>query len=396
VINTLLIDLDDTLLVNDTEVFIPAYLKLISQYLDPIVPAEKMMHQLYLGTQAMIANTDLEKTLEDVFAEKFFPSLSVSPQELLLHINSFYAEEFSKLQPLTEIIPSAQKLIRYAFDNQMEVVIATNPLFPLTAIEQRLEWAGLPVDQFPFAMITSYENFHYAKPHLEYITEILAKLGRNPHEAAMIGNDAAQDLAPASDLGLPVFHISEVPEKPFPGGDLDDAILWLRELPSTQNTSPFTSSETLLARLRGILIAFTEFQDIAQSDPWKEKTSSDSWAPVEVLCHLRDVEEEINLPRIEKILQEDEPFLTAPDSDRWAEERGYINEHAPDVCVELVSARARTLELLENHPPDAWDRPARHAIFGPTQLSEIVRIFLEHDLLHIRQINDSPKTISSH
>jgi hypothetical protein len=230
---------------------------------------------------------------------------------------------------------------------------------------------------------------------LEYITEILAKLGRNPHEAAMIGNDAQLDLAPAADLGMPVFHISENQSSSYPGGNLEDAILWLRELPSAPDISKFTTPENLLARLRGILIAFMEFQAIAETDPWKEKTSPDSWAPVEVLCHLRDVEAEINLPRIEKILEEVEPFLNAPDSDRWTEERRYIDECAPDVSVELVKARAHTLELLDGFSPEAWSRPARHAIFGPTQLSEIVRIFVEHDLLHIRQINDFLNTIPS-
>jgi hypothetical protein len=250
------------------------------------------------------------------------------------------------------------------------------------------------VHDYPYAIVTSYEDFHYAKPHLEYITEILAKLGRNPHEAAMIGNDATLDLAPAADLGLPVFHIADNPESPYTGGSLDDAILWLRELPASQDITRFTTPENLLARIRGILIAYTEFQEIAQAELWQEKASPDTWAPVEVLCHLRDVEAEINLPRIEKITQEDEPFLNAPDSDRWTEERGYIDECAPDVSVELVNARTRTLALLEGLPLELWSRPARHAIFGPTHLSEIVRIFLEHDLLHIRQINELLKSLS--
>jgi FMN phosphatase YigB (HAD superfamily) len=392
VINTLLLDLDDTLLRNNVSVFVPEYLKLLSHYLDPIVPAEKVVKQLYQGTQSMIMNQDLSKTLEEVFAEDFYPHLGISKEDLTPHIDTFYREEFPKLRSLTEPLPGALKLVNCARDNQLEIVIATNPLFPLTAIEQRLEWAELSVDSYPYALVTSYETFHFAKPHLEYITEILAKLGRNPHDAAMIGNDAAQDLAPAADLGMPVFHISDSPESPYPGGNLEEATLWLRELPSTQDSSKFSTPENLLARLRGILVTLREFQKIAETETWQIKSTSDSWAPVEVLCHLRDVETEINLPRIEKILTQDEPFLTAPDSDRWTDERGYIQECAPDVSEELVLARTQTLELLEAYPPEAWSRPARHAIFGPTDLSEIVRIFIEHDLLHIRQINDFLKS----
>jgi len=32
-----------------------------------------------------------------------------------------------------------------------------------------------------------------------------------------------------------------------------------------------------------------------------------------------------------------------------------------------------------------WDRPARHAIFGPTSLQELVGFMAEHDRLHVRQ-----------
>jgi hypothetical protein len=32
-----------------------------------------------------------------------------------------------------------------------------------------------------------------------------------------------------------------------------------------------------------------------------------------------------------------------------------------------------------------WDRKARHAIFGPTDMEELVKFIVEHDKLHIRQ-----------
>ncbi|OGO17931.1 MAG: hypothetical protein A2Z14_03100 [Chloroflexi bacterium RBG_16_48_8] len=394
-ITTLLLDLDDTLLVNDTNIFIPSYMELLSQHLAPILPTEKMVHALHQGTQAMMGNNDPDKTLAEVFIETFCSALGMVHEEIMPHFDSFYAEQFKKLKHLTQPIPAAHRLITYAMENQYDIVIATNSLFPLTAIAQRLEWAGLPVAQYPFTLITSYETFHYAKPQLEYIAEILAKCGRHSHEAAMIGNDLLLDLPPAAELGVAVFHISDDTDSPYPSGDLDAAIQWLQETPPDSDPTRCTSPKTLLARLRGNLIVFAELENMIREDQWQRKTSPEVWAPIEVLCHLRDVEKEINHPRTERILKEVRPFLNAPDSDRWAEERGYINEEPSQVCDDLTQARRRTLSLLEVQPLDAWDQPARHAIFGPTQLSEIVRIFLEHDILHIRQIKETIAALDS-
>jgi FMN phosphatase YigB (HAD superfamily) len=395
VITSLLIDLDDTLLTNDIDIFIPAYLKLLSQRLDPIVPAEKMIQQLHLGTQAMISNRNLDKTLAEVFDENFFPALGLSRETLMPYFDAFYAEEFGKLQHLTSPTPAAHRLITYALENQLEIVIATNPLFPLTAIEQRLAWAGLPVTQYPYTLITSYETFHFAKPKLEYITEILAKCGRHPHEAVMIGNDPLLDLPPAAELGTGVFHISDDTDGPYPRGDLDTAVQWLQESPPDPDPTRCTSPQALLARLRGNLIVFNELENMVQEDQWQYKSSSDDWAPIEVLCHLRDVEREINYPRIQRILKEHEPFLSALDSDRWAKERDYINESKSQASQALSQARRLSLSLLELQSPSSWNRLARHAIFGPTKLSELIRIFLEHDILHIRQIKETIATITS-
>jgi hypothetical protein len=41
--------------------------------------------------------------------------------------------------------------------------MAANPVFPETAIRQRMECAG--ISDFPFKPITSYERMHAAKPN---------------------------------------------------------------------------------------------------------------------------------------------------------------------------------------------------------------------------------------
>lgn len=58
----------------------------------------------------------------------------------------FYETEFSQLRAATVMRPAAADLVSTAIDQGCAVVVATNPLFPRTAIEQRLDWAGVPDD----------------------------------------------------------------------------------------------------------------------------------------------------------------------------------------------------------------------------------------------------------
>ncbi len=60
-------------------------------------------------------------------------------------------------------------------------------------------------------MITSYEHLHFAKPQPEYFAEILARLGRQPEEALMIGDSLENEILPAHRLGMSVFHVVNLP-----------------------------------------------------------------------------------------------------------------------------------------------------------------------------------------
>lgn len=390
-ITTLLLDLDDTLLENDDDVFIPAYFEKLSQHLEDIVPKERMLSQLLAGTVAMLENKNPSLYLKDAFDQVFYSGINVTQDELAPYSEQFYSTEFPKLKGLTKPIPGARELLDFALSRDLEVVIATNPLYPKTAVEQRLAWAGIAVDQFDYAIVTSYENFHFAKPHMEYYAEILAKLGRNPHDAVMIGNDQSDDIVPSRDLGLAVYHISEKAAVGSIGGDLTGAMDWLKKSPEFIDPRTAATPQTLTAKLIGNLVAFGDLAVGINERDWTSRPNPASWAAIEVIAHLRDVEREINYPRMKSLLVGDDPFLSAIDSDSWAEERGYIDNDPVEVLKSLWEARTETITLLNGESPEAWNKTARHAIFGPTNLSELVLIFLEHDLLHLRQLRTTLK-----
>jgi FMN phosphatase YigB (HAD superfamily) len=213
-LKAILFDLDDTLLGNAMETFIPAYFQALTQYMAHMIPPERLISELIYATRAMEANDGTGPTNEEAFAELFYPAVGYERAALEPIFGRFYVEEFPKLQHLTQPLPEARPLVRWAFERGLQVTIATNPLFPRSPIEQRLEWAGVPVTEFDYALVTSYEIMHATKAHPAYYREILTRLGRQPDECLMAGDNWERDVVPAVLVGIPVYWIAEPGEAP--------------------------------------------------------------------------------------------------------------------------------------------------------------------------------------
>lgn len=205
-IRAVLFDLDDTLLENNVDRFLKAYFGLLAPHMAHMVPSEKFISALIRATSAMITNQDPSITNQQAFMDEFFPMVGRTAEEMMPLFDEFYAVQFGKLRSLTRPNPSARAAIQAAFDAGCDVVIATNPVFPETAIRQRMEWAG--VSDFPFKLITSYEVMHAAKPSCRYYREILEHIGRRADECVMVGDDWGNDMVPAMKAGLQIFWIN--------------------------------------------------------------------------------------------------------------------------------------------------------------------------------------------
>ncbi|MDE6047540.1 MAG: hypothetical protein K2F56_02815, partial [Anaeroplasmataceae bacterium] len=101
---------------------------------------------------------------------------------------------------------NSPKLIVFLKNKKFELILATNPIFPLIAQTKRLAWAG--IKDSDFSWITSYENSHYCKPNLKYYEEILSHFPYQPNECLMIGNDVGEDMI-AKELGMQVFLLTD-------------------------------------------------------------------------------------------------------------------------------------------------------------------------------------------
>ncbi len=387
-IKTLLIDLDDTLLDTNMGEFLPAYFDRLANHLSDLAPRDRLIACLLEAVQAMNDNLDPTRTLKSVFDERFYPALGVTELDLQARVASFYTDEFPALRRLTRVRDEAPEFISQTRQADFELVLATNPLFPRSAITQRLAWSGVPAESSDFSLITSYETAHYTKPNPEYYAEILGKLGRPCSEAAMIGDNQEADLAPAVLLGMHAFHVTHTPNGSFPGGSLSEATIWLQADEAARpldEGSPATPPQ-VLARLRGYLAALLGLTDGVLAGRWQKRPSTSEWSPVEIVCHLRDVELEVNHVRVEQILNQPGAFISAADPDQWAEPRRYLDQDPHEALARFTDARIETIARLASLDHQAWRLPARHALFGPTTLIELVSLAVDHDLVHLGQL----------
>lgn len=397
---TLLLDLDSTLLDSNIDVLIPAYFEKLAGFLAPWVEPNLLIKELLAGSRLMLKNQRPDLMLDQVFAEYFFPAIGVEREQIQPELERFYDEVFPTLKSFTAPRAEAVEIVDYAFAQNWRVVIATNPLFPRKAIEHRLRWANLPPENYPFRLITSMENSHFTKAVPAYYTEILGSLGWESEPVLMVGDDLQMDVESAARAGLPIYWIrpegSTLPElRDAPQGTLADFKGWIQAVeldtlqPGLKNPEAITSTlqsapavlDTLLRRLH--------------LDEWTIRPQADEWTITEILCHLRDLDLEVNLPRIENFLTTENPFITGQNTDPWAKERNYIAQDGPTAFRDFVRARMELVEKLKNLSPEGWQQRGRHTIFGPTQLQELMGFVAEHDRTHIQQAITIQHTVQS-
>jgi uncharacterized damage-inducible protein DinB len=115
-----------------------------------------------------------------------------------------------------------------------------------------------------------------------------------------------------------------------------------------------------------------------------------NWAPKEVLCHLRDIEESF-MGRLQAVMAMDDPKLLPADPDRWAEERQYLRNDATEALRAFRRRREETLGVLHGLTPEQWRRGGIHPARGRMTVDDIVMLMTWHDENHLEQLRRALK-----
>lgn len=206
-IQTVLFDLDGTLLPMELDTFAKAYFEKLAANLAAVGYEPKtLMKTISAGIAAMAknngANTN-ETVFWRVFAAQYGQESVLKDKPLF---ERFYQEDFQSLQAVCGFQPAAAPLLHTLKRRGVRLVLATNPVFPAIATESRIRWAGLqPAD---FEWYTTFENSHFCKPNPAYYDEIIKTRQLDPSACLMVGNDVDEDMVAAA-CGMHTFLLTD-------------------------------------------------------------------------------------------------------------------------------------------------------------------------------------------
>lgn len=204
-LKTVLLDLDNTLILFDETEFYLRYMERIVPFFADLVPSDQFSDRLLRGIRGLLKNNG-EVNNSAFFMNLFCDGDSSDRQAVWDRFMLFYEKEYEKV-PVAATAPDSLERVLDQLDAWgVELVVATNPLFPEIAQEKRMAWVGL--DGNRFRLVTHLENMSYVKPRVEYYRQISEMIGRAPEECMMVGNDTVNDMV-AGSAGMATYLTTE-------------------------------------------------------------------------------------------------------------------------------------------------------------------------------------------
>ena len=207
-VKVLLFDLDNTLLFMDENNFVLSYATNLAKYFSDVFGDPKVfIHHLLEGTNYMVATKSQDMNIAKFF-QYFIHHCNGLYEEIVYdRFLNFYTHEFDNVKNIVVSTHLAPKIIEKALHSNLEIVIATNPIFPEIATRKRLELACLGNFIDKLLLVTYGEQFNTTKPDINYYKQILEKTEHTAEEFLIVGIDIYNDVV-ASLIGMKFFYIS--------------------------------------------------------------------------------------------------------------------------------------------------------------------------------------------
>lgn len=277
-------DLDGTLLPMDIDAFMASYFKAIASFVaahghDP----EPFMAGLKAGTAAMGAN-DGSRTNAEAFWPVMMAHVDPDEADWRALAEEFYATEFGRIGEGFRGDPAVPQVLGALASKGYPLVLTTMPMFPLSAVEWRLRWAG--ADPAAFARITNYENSKAIKPKPAYFAENLAAMGLRGEDVLMVGNNTLEDMA-FLDLGADGFLVTDWLIDPVGldlstvrHGSMADLARWVEALPACADpaTGIATGPVDAAATQEALVANAVRPLDLAKADEQAAAVAADAAA----------------------------------------------------------------------------------------------------------------------
>ena len=218
-IKTVLFDMDGTLLNMGESAFEKEYLKRMVLFLEQRYPGygKDLVKAVGYGAE-MMKVSDGSRTNLEVFWEGFEKASGKTREEIEPVITQYYQTDFTHIGDTYVPDEDMQNAVRTLHQKGYQLLVATTPVVPRIANDERVRWSGL--SDIPWLDVTSFETYNYSKPNVKYFEQICSKYQLNPAECLMIGDSLVKDY-PATELGMDFYLLlnedSPEAEKQFEG-----------------------------------------------------------------------------------------------------------------------------------------------------------------------------------
>lgn len=234
-IKVVLFDLDGTLLPMNQDKFIEVYFENLTAYMcrgGEHEPSE-YYKAIWQGVKAMLTNNNLVNNEEAYFDAIGKIYGCECAQRERGKYTEFYLCEYVKGKSECWHTTRSRKVVDLLKEKGLRLALATNPVFPTVATDMRMGWVDLAMADFE--LVTTCDNTGYSKPNPRYYLDIASRLGVDPHDCIMVGNDVDDDMV-ARDVGMDVFLLTDclINKKSqdisaYPNGSFDDLLNYIEK-----------------------------------------------------------------------------------------------------------------------------------------------------------------------
>ena len=202
---TILFDMDGTLLNMGENAFEKETLKRMIGFFEKKFPGKgnAIVTATGSGIEAMKGNNG-KQTNELVYWQAFERNCGHKRVEMEPLFFEFYRTDYAHIGDGYVPDEDMRKLVHLLEAKGYQLIVATNPLVPQIANQQRVLWSG--TGDVNWLEITSFENYSSAKPNVRFYQEICERFHLEPKECLMVGNSIRDDGA-AQELGMEFYLI---------------------------------------------------------------------------------------------------------------------------------------------------------------------------------------------
>jgi hypothetical protein len=141
----------------------------------------------------------------------------------------------------------------------------------------------------------------------------------------------------------------------------------------------------LLARLEAAPARLAKALRAFSAEAVRRPPEPGKWAPIEIACHLRDVDR-LYAERVSKMAFSDRPAFWMMDNTRVAEKLRYREADPRAVLKEHRRRREDLVSLLRALPHGAWQRTGLHPKRGVLTVEALAGVIADHDDGHLSRI----------